>query len=81
MERRVSAADASRRFSELLRGVRMGRRYLITSDSKAIAKLIPAETDDRWREAARAKLMVRLKAQRPSKGTKMRWTRDELYEK
>ena len=43
MEKRVSAANASRRFSELLRGVRMGRGYLITSGSKVIAKLIPVE--------------------------------------
>ena len=80
MEKRVSAADASRRFSELLRGVRMGRRYLITSDSKAIAKLIPAETDDRCREAARTELLTRLKGQPASKSTKTRWRRDELYE-
>jgi len=81
MEKRVSAANASRRFSELLRGVRMGRGYLIISGSKAIAKLIPVETThDRWREAARTELLARLKAQPASKSTKTRWRRDDLYE-
>jgi antitoxin (DNA-binding transcriptional repressor) of toxin-antitoxin stability system len=58
----------------------MGRRYLITSDGRAIAKLIPAETDDRCREAARRQLLTRLKGQPASKSTKTRWRRDELYE-
>jgi prevent-host-death family protein len=81
MENRVSTTDARRTFSELLKGVQMGRRYLITSNGRAIARLIPPGTDERWREAARARLLTRLRAQRALRSTKMRWTRDDLYEK
>ena len=48
MENRVSTTDARRTFSELLKGVQMGRRYLITSNGRAIARLIPPGTDERW---------------------------------
>lgn len=82
MEKIVSAADANRRFSDLLRGVRMGRTYVVTSHGRPIAKLIPAERDERHAEAARAALLARLKSQPAAKDDKARkrWTRDELYE-
>ncbi len=81
MEKSVSAADANRRFSDLLRGVRKGQSYVVTSHGRPVAKLIPAETDERNAAAARAALLTRLKSQ-PAKGAKARrrWTRDELYE-
>ena len=83
MEKSVSAADANRRFSDLLRGVRKGRSYVVTSHGRPVAKLIPAETDERHLQAARAALLARLKAQPAAKGDKAnrRWTRDELYDK
>jgi prevent-host-death family protein len=82
MEKTVSAADANRRFSDLLRGVRQGRSYVVTSHGRPVAKLIPAETDERNATAARAALLARLKSQSPAKGAKAqrRWTRDELYD-
>lgn len=82
MEKSVSAADANRRFSDLLRGVRKGRSYIVTSHGRPVAKLIPAEADERNAAAARAALLARLKSQPPAKGKKAqrRWTRDELYE-
>jgi len=82
MEKSVSAADANRRFSDLLRGVRKGRSYVVTSHGRPVAKLIPAEIDERHAEAARAALLARLKSQPAAKGAKAerRWTRDELYE-
>jgi prevent-host-death family protein len=42
VEEAVSAADANRRFSILLRGVREGRTYVVTSHGKPVARLIPA---------------------------------------
>jgi len=40
----VPAAEANRRFSELLRGVREeGRRFIVTSHGRAVAKLTPVE--------------------------------------
>jgi prevent-host-death family protein len=82
VEKTVSAADANRRFSDLLRGVRNGRTYLVTSHGHPVARLIPADRDERNADAARAALFQRLKSQRAVRGDKARkrWTRDELYE-
>jgi prevent-host-death family protein len=82
MEKIVSAADANRRFSDLLRGVRKGRTYVVTSHGRPVAKLVPAERDERNAAAARAALLARLKSQPAAKDDKVRkrWTRDELYE-
>jgi prevent-host-death family protein len=82
MEKSVSAADANRKFSELLKGVRKGRSYIVTSHGEPVAKLVPAEPDARLFAAARSSLLARLKAQRAVQGSKARrrWTRDELYE-
>ena len=78
MEEIVSAADANRRFSLLLRRVREGRRYVVTSHGKPLARLIPARGNDEVAASARSTLLVRLEKQRIVDGG--RWTRDELYE-
>jgi prevent-host-death family protein len=82
MEKNVSAADANRKFSELLRGVRKGRSYVVTSHGEPVAKLVPAAQDGRIAAGARSALLARLKSQPALKGAKARrhWTRDELYE-
>jgi prevent-host-death family protein len=82
MEKSVSAADANRKFSELLRGVRKGRSYIVTSHGEPVAKLVPAERDESASLAARTVLLSRLSQQKAARGTKARkrWTRDELYE-
>ncbi|MGB2623649.1 MAG: type II toxin-antitoxin system prevent-host-death family antitoxin [Candidatus Acidiferrum sp.] len=82
MEKTVSAADANRKFSELLRGVRQGRSYIVTSHGKPVAKLIPADSDNSGAKAAHSALMRRLRSQKLPKGAnpRHRWTRDELYE-
>lgn len=41
MERVVSAADANRRLSELLRNVREGQSYVVTAHGRPIAKIVP----------------------------------------
>jgi len=78
MEEAVSAADANRRFSQLLRGVREGRSYVVTSHGKPVARLAPVERNDRVAERARATLLSRLEGQTATNAP--RWTRDELYE-
>lgn len=78
MDEMVSAADANRRFSQLLRGVREGRSYVITSHGEPVARLEPASWDRARRDAAFAVLMERLKSQ-PAVNAGP-WTRDELYE-
>jgi len=77
MDKAVSAADANRRFSELLRIVQKGRSVVVTSHGKPVARITPVG-DDRAAEGARAALFARLKRERAVKSG--RWTRDELYD-
>jgi prevent-host-death family protein len=78
MEEVISAADANRKFSLLLRGVREGRSYVVTSHGKPIARLIPAGKHEDVAPSARIALLSRLEKQ-PAVAAR-RWTRDELYE-
>ena len=78
MEKAVSAADANRRFSKLLRAVREGRSYVVTSHGKAVARIVPVQKNGRVSRAARAGLVKRLRAEPVV--TIGSWSRDELYE-
>jgi prevent-host-death family protein len=78
MEKAVSAADANRRFSELLRSVKRGDSVLVTSHGKPVARIVPAAEQARTYRAARSTLFARLRRERVV--TIGRWTRDELYE-
>ena len=76
----VTAADANRQFSALLRRVTQGEQIVITTRGKPVATLAPlAPVRDKAREAARSRLLVRLRSQ-PTSGTQRNWTRDELYD-
>jgi prevent-host-death family protein len=77
MDDAVSAADANRRFSELLRHVRRGKSVVVTSHGKAVARIVPMTDRDRTTRGARAALLSRLRAQ-PVVDIG-RWSRDELY--
>jgi prevent-host-death family protein len=78
MNETVSAADANRRFSELLRTVKTGRSVVVTSHGKPVAKISPVIADDRAAEGARSALFARLRRERVVNTG--RWTRDELYD-
>lgn len=78
MDKAVSAADANRRFSELLRTVKKGRSVIVTSHGKPVAKLVPIVEDERALAGARSALFARLRRERAVKAG--RWTRDELYD-
>jgi prevent-host-death family protein len=78
MEETVSAAEANRKFSSLLKGVREGRSYVVTSHGKPVARIIPADDETKRREEARAALYERLKNQPVTNIGP--WTREELYE-
>jgi prevent-host-death family protein len=82
MQEVVSAADAGRNFFELLRGVRKGHTYVVTSHGRPVAKLVPPEMNKRNTGAAQAVLLKRLKSQPVAKNGRARkgWTREELYE-
>jgi prevent-host-death family protein len=75
----VTAADANRDFSKLLRAVRGGDSFVITSHGKPVAKIVPFVTHDRVRDAAKAALLARLRSQRAVNIG--RWTREALYER
>lgn len=87
MEKAVSAADANRKFSLILRGVREGQSYVVTSHGRPVARIVPVDSREGvGREnvgsTARAALLARL-ARQPVGDTKRgakRWTRDELYD-
>lgn len=78
-EQAVSAADANRHFSRLLREVREGRSYVVTSHGRPVARLVPyAPVADDLRAERQAFFEALRK--RPA-GRAGAWTRDELYER
>jgi prevent-host-death family protein len=78
MEKTISAADANRRFSELLRTVQKGQSVVVTSHGKPVARIMPVVRNDRAAQRARTVLFARLKRERVVNSG--RWTRDELYD-
>jgi prevent-host-death family protein len=76
----MSAADANREFSKLLRRVREGQSVTITSHGRPVAKLVPISAKDRVREAARKALFKHLRKQRGERIPRT-WTREDLYER
>jgi prevent-host-death family protein len=82
MDETISAAEANRAFSRLLRGAREGRSYLVTAHGRPVARLVPAngsdENERRVRGAALCALIERVRRQ-PAVDVGP-WTRDELYE-
>ena len=77
MEKAISAAEANRKFSQLLREVREGRTYVVTSHGRPVARIAPIAANGC---AAKAKeiLLKRLRSQ-PVIDVGPR-TRDELYD-
>jgi prevent-host-death family protein len=75
----ISAAEANRHFSSLLREVSRGARIIVTSRGKPVATISAADhIEGRERVAAKRALLSRL---RTSPTTRVRnWSRDELYE-
>jgi prevent-host-death family protein len=79
MDHAVSAADANRGFSHILREVRDGASYVVTAHGKPVARIVPCEPADAARAAARSALLERLRDQ-PVIDIGP-WRRDELYER
>jgi prevent-host-death family protein len=76
IQKRVTATEANRNFSSLLRRVRAGEEVAITSHGKAVVIMKPAEADAEGRSKNWRKLMARLRRQKPR--VIEPWTRDEL---
>jgi len=77
MEEMVTAAEANRRFSRLLRQVREGHSYVVTAHGPPVARIVPAGPQAGTAESARTALLARLRSQ-PAVNVGP-WTRDELY--
>ena len=78
MDKIISAAEANRHFSHVLRGVRDGASYLVTAHGKPVARIVPVTGDGAAKEEAWQALLARLRAQ-PVIDIGP-WTRQELYE-
>lgn len=81
MEKAISAADANRKFSQLLREVKEGRSFVVTSHGRPVARIAPVESKEgrignlqAWKA-----LMERLRNQPVTNIG--HWTREELYER
>ena len=80
MKESISAADANRNFSQVLRGVREeGATYVVTSHGKPVAKIVPFEADTDLSAHARKTLLDRLKTAPLAKAG--RWKREDLYKR
>ena len=78
MEKAISAADANRNFSQLLRDVREGQSYVVTSHGRAVARIAPIQENSTAAAKAKSALLGRLRAERVVNIG--RWNRDDLYE-
>lgn len=76
MEEAITAAEANRKFSRLLRGVSQGKTYVVTSHGRPVARLVPMTQSGK--AGAKQRLLERLRGQ-PAMNAG-RWTRDELYD-
>lgn len=79
MQKVVSAADANRKFSEILRSVRKGHSYLVTSRGHPVARIVPTEEDAARENRARNALFKRLSKQEVTNIG--RWRREDLYDR
>ena len=78
IEKSVSAADANRNFSRIVRSVRAGLTYVVTSHGKPVARISPVGESGNIEASARSALLGRLRRQSVTNAG--RWTREELYE-
>lgn len=78
----VSAAEANRQFSSLLRQVSQGETVTVLSHGRPVATISPAADArelDHGRTKARARLLARLNGEPVADSRN--WTRDELYDR
>lgn len=78
MEKAISAAGATRRFSELLRSVKQVRSFIITSQGRRVVRLTPVSQIGLRIAPARAALFARLRTERAVDAG--HGTRDDFYD-
>lgn len=74
----VSASDANRHFSALLREVSTGESINVISRGKWVATISPPGQRIQVRENAKTALLERLKSENVT--GERNWTRDDLYD-
>lgn len=75
----VTATEANRHFSEILKEASEGEEIRIESRGKLVAELSPIRKTDRSQLAARDLLFERLRTAKPV--VVGNWSRDELYDR
>jgi prevent-host-death family protein len=78
MEKAISAAEANRQFSRILRSVREGESYVVTAHGRPVARIAPIRSGSGL-HAARNQLLERLRGE--AVVDIGRWSRDVLYER
>lgn len=78
MSETITATEANREFSRILREVSDGQTYIVTSHGRPVARIVPIDDDRAQRDAAWEALFARLENQPIRKIGP--WTRDELYD-
>ncbi len=74
----VSAAEANRAFSKLLREASRGEEITILSRGRPVAKITSVDSEALQKKAMKSKLLSRLKSQCITGARE--WTRAELYD-
>jgi prevent-host-death family protein len=78
----ISASEANRSFSRLLREIQNGRTYIVTAHGRPVARIVPlageSEQERRVRAAAIHALIERVRSQPAADVGE--WEREELYE-
>ena len=74
----ITAANANRGFSNLLREVSKGEEVTILSRGTPVAKITPIKAEAMRKKSMKRILLARLKAQRVT--GERTWTRNELYD-
>lgn len=75
----VTAAEANRQFSAVLRDVAQGERVMVTSRGKPVATIEPVRARGTTRASAAKRRLLEHLATVRSTGARA-WTRDELYD-
>ena len=78
MDQSISAAEANRSFSRILRDVQHGDTFVVTSHGRPVARIVPFSAESLARAAAWARLMAGLE-NRPAVDIGP-WSRDDLYD-
>ena len=78
MHKRVTAAEANRNFSAILRDISAGDSVVVTVHGRPVAQILPFDSDSETRNAARLELLARLAVQ-PALGLP-RFSRDDFYD-